>query len=29
MIRILSATYDVSNLLTAMEANDMTCFEGK
>ena len=25
----LSATYDVSNLLTAMEANDMTCFEGK
>ena len=25
----LSATYDVSNLLTAMEANDMTCFEAK
>ena len=24
----LSATYDVSNLLTAFVANDMTCFEG-
>ena len=25
----LSATYDVSNLLTAITANEMTCFEGK
>ena len=25
----LSATYDVSNLLTALSANDMTCFERK
>ena len=25
----LSATYDVSNLLTAIEANDMTCFDGQ
>ena len=25
----LSATYDVSNLLSALSANDMTCFERK
>ena len=25
----LSATYDVSNLLTAIAANEMTCFEGQ
>lgn len=25
----LSAAYDVSNLLTALAANDMTCFDGK
>ena len=25
----LSATYDVSNLLTAMAANEMSCFDGQ